>query len=265
MMIKIGMVGIPQSGKTTLFSALTGKLEKTGAYGASAEDHIATIAVPDERIDFLTNIFHPKKTTYAHVDFVDVGGQALAQGRQEKESVSLGQLRQVDALAQVIRLFENDASPHPEGSIDGVRDVKKINDELVIADMMSIEKRLEKLELNIKKLGKANSGTDEKEMEILKRFLTVLNEGKFLSEIDISEDEHKLIKGFCFLTLKPSIYIANISENAVGQEPDEQLNALIQYAQEHQIPLMQICGEDGDGGHGAAGRRTGGIFKRTRD
>ncbi len=245
MAIKIGLVGLTQSGKTTIFNALTGKSIKTGAYGAQSEDHIATISVPDERIDYLTNVYKPKKVTYAQVDFTDIGGQALSgQDRESgKESLSLKNLRQVDALAQVIRLFEDDSVLHPEGDIDTVRDVAKINDDLVIADMMTIEKRLEKLQLNIKKMGKAGSSLDEKEMEILKRLQIVLDEGKFISEVELNADERKLIKGFCFLTQKPCIYIANIGENEVGSAPSDQLSKLAKYAEDHKIPWLAICGK----------------------
>jgi GTP-binding protein YchF len=245
MAIKIGLVGLSQSGKTTIFNALTGKAIKTGTFGAQSEDHIATLSVPDERIDYLANVYNPKKTTYAQVDFSDFGGQALsAQDRESgKESMSLKNMRQVDALAQVIRLFEDEAVLHPEGSLDAVRDVAKINDDLVIADMVSIEKRLEKLQLNIKKIGKAGSAQDEKEMEILKRLQAVLDEGKFISEVDLSADEKKLVKGFCFLTQKPCIYIANIGENEVGAAPSEQLSKLAKYADDHKIPWIAICGK----------------------
>jgi len=243
MAIKIGLVGLSQSGKTTLFNALTGKMEKTGSFGVS-EDHLATIAVPDSRIDHLTKVYSPKKTTYAQVDFIDVGGQALANQKANmgKENVSLNQLRQVDALAQVIRLFDDESVLHPDGSIDAVRDVQNLNSDLVIADMISIEKRLEKLDANIKRMGR-NAGTDEKEKEILLRLQAALNEGQFISQVDLTSEEKKIIKGFCFLTQKPSIYIANIGEDQVGSDSSENLKKLEQYASEHGIPMISVCGK----------------------
>ncbi len=243
MAIKIGLVGLPQSGKTTLFNALTGKQEKTGVFAAAPEEHIATISVPDARVEYLSDIYKPKKKTHAYVDFVDVGGQISQHGKEVgKEDISITNLRQVDALAHVVRLFENDSVPHPAGSLDSIRDVEKLNTDLILADMMTIEKRLEKIDLNIKKLGKTVAKNDELEKHLLERLQKVLDEGKFLLEVELSEDERKIVKGYCFLTLKPTIYIANIGENQVGQPANEQLKKLTEYADSHQIPCIDVCG-----------------------
>ena len=170
MTIQIGIIGLPDSGKTTIFNALTGKHEKTGAYSVAAEEHEATITIPDERLTRLIEIYTPKKSVYAHLDFIDIGGDLAQHAKPDgKEDISLTHLRHVDALAHIVRIFDNETVPHPDGSIDPVRDIQKVNSELVLADMLSIEKRLGKLQLSTKKLGKLQSPTEEKEKNLLEK------------------------------------------------------------------------------------------------
>jgi hypothetical protein len=204
--MKTGIIGLPQVGKTSLFKILTkAKLEEKG-YSNPREEHIGVARVPDERLDKLSALYSPKKTTYATVDYVDVaaiGQEAL------KETAFLTSLRNVDALIHVLRAFENDAIAHV-GAIDPLRDIKSVEFDLMISDLTQIEKRLERLEKDLKK----GRTTDlEREQALLLRSKEALEKEQPLRELEMTADEKKLIKGFMFLSQKPILYVVNIGES----------------------------------------------------
>jgi len=202
--MKTGIIGLPQVGKTSLFKILTkAKLEQ---HSHSREAHIGVARVPDERLDKLSALYSPKKTTYASVEYVDVaaiGQEAL------KETAFLTSLRQVDALIHVLRAFEDDAIPHV-GPIDPLRDIKNVEFDLMVSDLTQIEKRLERLE---KDLRKQRSTELEHENALLLRSKEALEKEQPLRELEMTPEERKLIKGFMFLSQKPILYALNIGES----------------------------------------------------
>jgi GTP-binding protein YchF len=202
--MKTGIIGLPQVGKTSLFKILTkAKLEERGH---SRQEHIGIARVPDERLDKLSALYSPKKTTFATVEYVDVaaiGQEAL------KETAFLTSLRQVDALIHVLRAFEDDAIPHV-GPIDPLRDIKNVEFDLMVSDLTQIEKRLERLEKDLKK---GRTGELEREQELLIRSKESLEKEIPLRELEMTAEEKKLIKGFMFLSQKPILYALNIGES----------------------------------------------------
>ena len=204
--MKTGIIGLPQVGKTSLFKILTKvKLEEKG-YSNPREEHIGVARVPDERLDKLSQLYSPKKTTYATVEYVDVaaiGQEAL------KETAFLASLRNVDALIHVLRAFENESIPHV-GPLDPLRDIKSVEFDLMISDLTQIEKRLERLEKDLKK---GRTSELEREQALLLRSKEALEKEQPLRELEMTAEEKKLIKGFMFLSQKPILYVVNIGES----------------------------------------------------
>jgi GTP-binding protein YchF len=202
--MKTGIIGLPQVGKTSLFKILTkAKLEERAH---SRQEHIGVARVPDERLDKLSELYSPKKTTFASVEFVDVaaiGQEAL------KETAFLASLRQVDALIHVLRAFEDESIPHV-GPVDPLRDIKNVEFDLMISDLTQVEKRLERLEKDLKK-GRTNDL--EHEQALLIRSKAALEKEQPLRELEMTNEEKKLIKGFVFLSQKPILYALNIGES----------------------------------------------------
>src|ERR1700684_1002101 len=204
MCMKTGIIGLPQVGKTSLFKILTkAKIEDRGF---SREAHIGVARVPDERLDKLSALYSPKKTTYASVEYVDVaaiGQEAL------KETAFLTSLRNVDALIHVLRAFEDDSVPH-EGPIDPLRDIKSVEFDLMISDLTQVEKRLERLEKDLKK---GRTSDLEREQELLLPSKEALEKEIPLRELEMTNEEKKLIRGFMFLSQKPILYVLNVDES----------------------------------------------------
>ncbi|MFB3897311.1 MAG: redox-regulated ATPase YchF [bacterium] len=241
-MINIGIIGLPQVGKTTLFNVLAGQHVHTGIHGANIESHLGIIPVPDMRLDRLNELYHPKKESYAQVEFIDTGGLGSQPDKHANaESVQLVSLRNADALVQVIRLFSNPNVPHVAETIDPVRDIDRINTELILIDLDIIERRLGKIELGLKKLPKAEQTEKEKEIKILQQMKLTLEEGKFINQLALNEEEEKTIRGYCFFTAKPGFLIANIDEQQLGVEPTERLIATRNYATKHNLHWIEVA------------------------
>src|SRR6266849_2442561 len=209
--MQIGIAGLPGSGKTTLFNALAHQHAHVGGY-AGAEPNMAVVKVPDERLDKLSALFVPKKHTPADVVFIDVAGVAKGMG-QESSAAVLAHLRTVDVLLQVIGAFQSDR--------DAAADFEDFNLELQLADLGQIEKRLERLE---KELRLGSNGTPqeravkERELAVLERLRPVLESGQPARSIELSDDEQKAIASFGFLTLKPTLVVLNLTnaQDAAG-------------------------------------------------
>ncbi len=200
--MKTGIIGLPQVGKTSLFKILTkAKIEDR----FSREAHVGVARVPDERLEKLSALYSPKKTTFAQVEYVDVaaiGQEAL------KETAFLTNLRNVDALIHVLRAFDNDAVPH-EGAIDPLRDAKSVEFDLMVSDLTQVEKRLERVEKDMKK---GRTSELEREQALLLRSKESLEKEIPLRELEMTPDEKKLIRGFMFLSQKPILYALNVNE-----------------------------------------------------
>lgn len=210
--MQIGIIGLPQSGKTTIFNALTGgKADRPTFAPGGLTVQTAVVNVPDERLDRLSELFRPQRTVYAQVQYNDIGG--LERGLGEAGGLSgpvLNQIAQNDALLAVIRAFPSLAVPHPEGSIDPERDLRIIQDELTLSDMSLIERRLERLR---ERAGKGGSPQEReanaREMALLERLWQALESGRALRDEPLTPDEARMIRGYGFLTQKPLLVVVN--------------------------------------------------------
>jgi hypothetical protein len=211
--LRIGLVGLPLSGKSTVFNALTRGTARTGIFSAAREEvHVGVVEVPDVRMDTLSKILHPTKTTRAKIEYVDVVGIEKGAARKTDASAQfLAPVRQTDALLHVARAFLDESVPHPLGNVDASRDVKALEEEFVIADLLAVEKRLEK----VAKLASIGKKPDDKsEPEILEKCRKYLLEEKPLREVEFTHEEEKLMRGFQFLSLKPLLVAVNVGEDA---------------------------------------------------
>src|SRR5215475_11154157 len=205
--MKTGIIGLPQAGKSSLFRILTKAHLSEHAFSNPREAHVGVAKVPDERLDKLAALYDPKKLTHASVEYVDVG--AIGQ-EALKESAYIGHLRNVDALAHVVRAFEDPSIAHV-GAIDPLRDIKNVEFDLMVSDLGQIEKRLERLEKDLKKM---RSPELEREFELIKRAKACLEAEKPLRELDMTAEDKKRLRGFMFLSEKPILYVLNITESA---------------------------------------------------
>jgi GTP-binding protein YchF len=237
--MKTGIIGLPQVGKTSLFQILTKAHVSAQAYANPREAHIGVAKVPDDRLDRLAALYHPKKLTHASVEYVDVG--AIGQDAL-KETAYIGHLRQVDALAHVVRVFDNPAIAHV-GEIDPLRDIKNVEFDLMVSDLGQIEKRLERLEKDLKKM---KTPELEKENELLKRAKAHLETEKPLREMEMNPEDKKRLRGFMFLSEKPIFYVLNIGESTqLGKELEEAVNKykLTEIAERRNAAATAICGK----------------------
>ena len=204
--MKIGLIGLPKGGKTTLFNLLTGANVATSRYDTGrAELHTGVARVPDPRVDRLSGMFKPKKTTFATFEVVDLAG--IAKG--ERSGLDTKEFRDADALLHVVRAFDDPALAGP----DPRRDISDLETELILADLEVVERRLERLEASIKK---RRTDAEVKEQEILRRLQGELEAERALRVVDISADDAKVIRGFTFLSQKPILHCVNLDEAAVA-------------------------------------------------
>jgi GTP-binding protein YchF len=209
--VKAGIIGLSAVGKSTLFQLLTGSPPATAG---RPEPRLGVARVPDARVLALAAIFKPKKTTLATVDYVDVPGVAKGEGAA---LVDLPALRGVDALVHVVRAFESDLVPHPDGSVDPLRDARMLDLELILADLGAVERRLERLEANIKK---ANKAEDVAERALFTRMKESLEAERPLREIVLTDDERRRARNYSFLSEKPVVLVANLGEDQVRKAGD---------------------------------------------
>ena len=236
--MKTGIIGLPQVGKTSLFGILTKAKLSEQAYANPREAHVGVAKVPDDRLDRLASLFNPKKLTHASVEYVDVG--AIGQDAL-KETAYIGHLRTVDALAHVVRAFEDPAIPHV-GPIDPLRDIKNVEFDLMVSDLGQIEKRLERLEKDLKKMRSAEL---EKEFDLLKRAKAHLESERPLREMEMTLEDKKRLRGFMFLSEKPILYVLNVSEAAeLGKELENAVGRfkLSEAASRPNAGVTAICG-----------------------
>jgi ribosome-binding ATPase len=236
--MKTGIIGLPQVGKTSLFQMLT-KVEVSAAHHNPREGHLGIARVPDDRLDRLAALYNPKKLVHATVEYTDVaaiGQEAL------KDSAYSNNLRSVDAIAHVVRAFDDPAIPHV-GENDPLRDIRNVEFDLVVTDLGQVDKRLERVEKDLKKQKTADL---EKENELLLRCKTHLEAEKPLREMGMTADEKKRIRGFMFLSQKPILYVVNVNESATLGKDLEEATAkynLAEVASKPNAGATAICGK----------------------
>ncbi len=213
--VKVGIVGLPQVGKSTIFNLLTEGRADTSSWGGRTEAHVGVAQVPDAKLDRLAAIFNPEKTTYATVEYVDLPGLARGEGKGTKQGQGrdletyLANLKNVDALLHVVRAFEDANIPHSEGSVDPRRDVGLFELEMIFADLAIVEKRLERLEKDLKKSRNADL---ELENAVLHRFKAALEQEQPLRSLELTVQEAKRVRGFTFLSAKPVLQVLNLGD-----------------------------------------------------
>lgn len=218
--MKVGIIGLPQSGKTTLFNALTGAHGEVGGFHDEDRVDLAVLKVPDERLRFLEELFQPERVVPATIQFEDIaGGFSQSGAGKGKSARALGAMRATDALLVVLRCFEDAAVPHPRGGVDPGGDLRAIRDELLLSDLDVVEKRMTNIERDLKKPGRARDALRD-ELELLERCQKVLEDGSGLGALELNEVEEKMLRSYGFLTQKPCLYVLNVGEDRLGEAPE---------------------------------------------
>jgi GTP-binding protein YchF len=221
--MQVGIVGLPNSTKTTIFNALTRSREETAPFSTGqVETNTATVLVPDPRVDRLSAMFHPRKTTYAHFQYNDIAGLHIGIGREGGLSGPLfNAIAQNDALLHVVRAFEDEHVPHPNGGVDPAHDLAALDFEFLFSDLMIVERRLERLASDLAKKGRyANPQADQAEHGLLERVKEALERETPIRDLDLSPEEEKRLRGYQFLTAKPVLVVLNVGDEGSNRPED---------------------------------------------
>jgi len=239
--MKVAIIGLPKSGKTTIFNALIKGKTETAAYSPSLTPNIGVAKVPDSRLPMLEGIFHPKKTVLAEVSYVDIAGSAKAfSSKGETGGELLGYLTTADALLQVVRAFEDEKIPHPEGSMNPERDITTLDLELAFSDLAIIERRLDKLKATLEGAKTSERGLYLKEQALLEKTKAALEKDIPIRQQSLAEDELKMLSNYQFLTAKPMLIILNIGEAQIPEASQLENEIKSLYPQ---FAVVALCGK----------------------
>jgi GTP-binding protein YchF len=228
--MRVGIIGMARSGKTTVFNALTGAHAAVGAYG-SRDANVAVIKVPDARIDRLSEIHKPKKKTYAEIEFLDIAPNEATDQDKALDGAALNVLKNADALVHVVRAFKNDNISHPLNSVNPVRDVRSLEEELQLDDLIIIERRIERLD---------KEHRHDREYEVMQRCKAQLESGAPLRTLEFDAHDAGLLRSYTFLSQKPLMVLGNYGDDAIGNEDPAGVNATTQALG---LFHLDLCGE----------------------
>ena len=240
MALKAGIIGLPNVGKSTLFNAITKKNILAANYPfATIDPNVGVVTVPDQRLEVLNDMYMPERLIATQYEFIDIAG--LVKGASTGEGLGnkfLANIREVDAIVQVVRCFENKDIIHVEGSLDPTRDIEIVNYELILSDLEIVENRLSKIE---KKATTSNDKEGLYEVALLKKLKDILSKGKMLRLEKFDQKESKLIKTYNLITNKPFIYLANVSEEDLLTNDNPYVNKVREYASKEKSSVVMMC------------------------